>query len=185
MTAAPGAPVPAGLDLSTAAGRLTLAPVDPDRDLALVHRWMNDPAVAEYWELDGPPGRTAAHLAEQRALGHTRSCIAALDARPIGYWEIYRAAADRLAGYYPARPDDLGVHLLIGEPDCRGVGLGTALLTAVCDALQDGGGGRVVAEPDERNTASVRAFLAAGFRPAGTIVLPEKRATLVLREARV
>lgn len=172
---------PAWWDLATASGRFTLCPVKPDRDLPLIHRWMNDPAVARYWDLDGPVERTAAHLAEQRALTHSAACLARLSGRPIGYWEVYRAAEDRIAGHYPARPDDVGVHLLIGEPDARGIGLGPALLTAFCDAVQRERRCRIVAEPDETNVASVRAFLAAGFAPAATVDLPEKRATLVIR----
>jgi RimJ/RimL family protein N-acetyltransferase len=171
-------------DLRTPAGRFTLSPVKPDRDLEHIHRWMNDPAVAEYWELDGPPGRTAAHLAEQRDLPHTQPYLARLEGRPIGYWEIYRAADDPLAAHYPARPDDVGLHLLIGEPDCRGVGLGRMLLCVLCDEVQQAAPCRVVAEPDERNTASVRAFAAAGFAASGTLELPGKRATLMLRESR-
>ncbi len=173
---------PAWWDLSTAAGRFTLCPVKSDRDLLLIHRWMNDPDVARYWDLPGPIERTAAHLAEQRALTHTEPYLARLSGRPIGYWELYRAAEDRLAAYYPAQGDDLGVHLLIGEPSLRGVGLGATLLTALCDAIQRESRCRIVAEPDARNVASVRAFLAAGFRATGTIQLPEKRATLVIRD---
>lgn len=175
---------PTWWDLATPAGRFTLAPVKPDRDLPIIHRWMNDPLVARYWDLDGPIERTADHLAGQRALPHTEPYLARLSGRPIGYWEIYRAAEDRLAAYYPARPDDLGIHLLIGEPDHRGLGLGALLLTALCDAMQGESRCRLVAEPDERNTASVRAFLAAGFTAAGTVALPEKRAALVIRDVR-
>ena len=174
--------IPDGLDLPTQAGRFTLVPIDAEGDLDLICKWMNDPAVSRYWELDGPCGRTAEHLAEQQSLAHTRPYLAHLEGRPLGYWEIYRAADDRLAAYYPALRDDLGIHLLIGAADRRGHGLGAVLLTAVCDALQVDGG-RIVAEPDVRNTASLRTFLAAGFHQAGAIELPEKRATLMIREA--
>lgn len=173
---------PAWWDLATAAGRFTLCPVKEERDLPLIHSWMNDPAVARYWELDGPIERTATHLAEQRALTHSAAYLARLSGRPIGYWELYRAAEDRIAAHYPAQPDDVGVHLLIGEPDARGIGLGPALLTALCDAVQRDWRCRVVAEPDERNVASVRTFLAAGFNPSATVDLPEKRATLLVRD---
>jgi RimJ/RimL family protein N-acetyltransferase len=173
---------PAWWDLATSAGRFTLSPVKPDKDLPIIHRWMNDAVVARFWDLAGPIERTADHVAEQRALPHTEPYLARLAGRPIGYWEIYRAAEDRLAAHYQARHDDVGIHLLIGEPDVRGLGLGTLLLAALCDAIQAESRCRVVAEPDERNTASVRAFLAAGFTASGTIALPEKRATLVIRD---
>ncbi len=183
---------PAWWDLATAAGRFTLCPLKPDRDLGLVHRWMNDPAVARYWGLDGCVERTADHLAEQRVLPHTEAYLARLAGRPIGYWELYQAAEDRLATCYPARPDDLGIRLLIGEPDVRGLGLGSLLLTALCDSIQSQSPCRVVAEPDERDTVAVRAFIAAGFdrfgsvlsdtAPFGTARQPGQRTTLLIRD---
>jgi RimJ/RimL family protein N-acetyltransferase len=171
-------------DLPTPAGRFTLSPVKPDRDLPLIHRWMNDPAVAEYWALDGPPERTADHVHAQLELGYTQPLLARLSGRAIGYWELYQAAQDPLAGHYPAEPADLGVHLLIGEADCRGLGLGGLLLRVLADAAQRQKPRRLVAEPDERNLASVRAFARAGFEAAGMLELPDKRATLMLRPAR-
>ncbi|MBR7827458.1 acetyltransferase [Actinospica sp. MGRD01-02] len=169
-------------DLRTSAGRLTLSPVKVERDLPLIQSWMNDPDVARYWELDGPLERTTEHVLAQIDLPHTQPLLARLAGRAIGYWELYRAADDPLAEYYAAQPDDLGVHLLIGESDCRGIGLGGVLLRALADAVQQEKARRVVAEPDERNIASVRAFTAAGFAPAATLDLPDKRATLMIRE---
>ncbi len=171
-------------DLPTPAGRFTLSPVKPDRELPLIQRWMNDPEVARYWELDGPPERTAEHVRAQLDSAHSRPLLARLSGRPIGYWELYQAAQDPLAAHYQAEPADLGVHLLIGEPDCRGIGLGGLLLRVLADAAQRQRPRRLVAEPDERNLASVRAFAAAGFEPAGTLQLPGKRATLMLRGER-
>jgi len=182
-SAAESTVLPEWCDLVTRAGRFTLSPVRPDRDLPMLHRWFNDPVVDEYWELAGDLSRTADYLAEQRALPHTRGFVGRLAGRPIGYWEVYRAAEDRLGRYYPARADDLGVHLLIGEADCRGIGLGGLLLTALADALQRDHPCRVVAEPDERNLPSLRAFAAAGFHRLGTVALPEKNAALMVRDA--
>lgn len=168
-------------DLPTEAGRFTLSPVKPDRDLPLIGRWMNDPDVARYWELAGPLERTNEHVRAQLESAHAQPLLARLAGRAIGYFELYQAAEDRLAEYYAAEPDDVGVHLLIGEEDCRGIGLGSVLLRALADAVQRERPRRVVAEPDERNVASVRAFTAAGFVAADPIDLPEKRATLMIR----
>jgi RimJ/RimL family protein N-acetyltransferase len=181
MTAITRTASPLWFDLTTPAGRFTLAPVKPDRDLPLIHRWMNDPDVARYWQLDGPPERTTEHVRAQIAQPQTQPILARLSGRAIGYWELYQAADDALAGYYAAEPDDLGVHLLIGEGDCRGIGIGGVLLRALADAVQSRKPRRIVAEPDERNLASVRAFTAAGFSAAATLELPDKRATLMIR----
>ncbi|MFC9290717.1 GNAT family N-acetyltransferase, partial [Streptomyces sp. NPDC057052] len=58
------------------------------------------------------------------------------------------------------------------------------LLRAVADLVLDSrpGCARVVAEPDIRNTPSVAAFLAAGFRFSAEVGLPAKRAALMIRD---
>lgn len=189
------APRPAGTDLLdsladwspavTPAGEFRLLPVRLARDLALLTRWMNDPAVAEFWELAGTEDVTAAHLRSQLG-GDGRSvpCLGVLDGTPMSYWEIYRADLDPLARHYPARPHDTGIHLLIGGGADRGRGLGTTLLRAVADLVlrHRPRCARVVAEPDLRNAPSVSAFIGAGFRLSAEIDLPDKRAALMVRD---
>ncbi|MFJ6694493.1 GNAT family N-acetyltransferase [Streptomyces sp. NPDC091272] len=169
----------------TPAGEFRLLPVHPGRDLALLTRWMNDPVVAEFWELAGGEDVTAAHLrAQLDGDGRSVPCLGLLDGTPMSYWEIYRADLDPLARHYPARPHDTGIHLLIGGVADRGCGLGTTLLRAVSELVLDHrpACSRVVAEPDLRNTPSVSAFLGAGFRLSAEIDLPEKRAALMMRD---
>ncbi|MFD8142077.1 GNAT family N-acetyltransferase [Streptomyces sp. NPDC059708] len=169
----------------TPAGAFRLEPVRPARDLPLLTRWMNDPAVAAYWELAGASAVTAAHLrAQLDGDGRSIPCLGVLDGIPMSYWEIYRADLDPVSRHYPARPHDTGIHLLIGDGTNRGRGLGTTLLRAVTELVFDNRPRctRVIAEPDIRNTPSVSAFLAAGFRYATEIELPGKRAALMIRE---
>ncbi|MEI7032925.1 GNAT family N-acetyltransferase [Streptomyces pratensis] len=177
----PGAWPPA----ATGAGEFRLLPVRPERDLALLSRWMNDPAVAAFWELAGPESVTAEHLGRQlEGDGRSIPCLGVLDGAPMSYWEIYRADLDPLARHYPARPHDTGLHLLIGGVENRGRGVGATLLRAVADLVLDNlpRCGRVVAEPDLRNTPSVSAFLSAGFRFSAEVDLPDKRAALMMRD---
>ncbi|MFJ9350670.1 GNAT family N-acetyltransferase [Streptomyces sp. NPDC101237] len=169
----------------TPVGTFHLVPLDLERDLPVISRWMNDPAVAAFWQLAGSPARTEDHLRAQLA-GDGRSvpCLGSLDGTPMSYWEIYRADLDPLARHYPARPHDTGLHVLIGEAADRGRGLGSVLLRAAADLVLDHrpACARVVAEPDLRNTPSVAAFLGAGFRYAAELDLPAKRAALMIRD---
>ncbi|MFG2307108.1 GNAT family N-acetyltransferase [Streptomyces sp. NPDC048566] len=171
--------------VTTGAGVFELVPVHRGRDVPLLSRWMNDPAVAAFWELAGPEAVVEQHLrAQLDGDGRSVPCLGVLDGTPMSYWEIYRADLDPLARHYPARPHDTGIHLLIGTVADRGRGLGTALLTAVADLVLDRrpACGRVVAEPDLRNTPSVSAFLSAGFRYSAEVELPGKRAALMVRD---
>ncbi|MFD8816950.1 GNAT family N-acetyltransferase [Streptomyces sp. NPDC059627] len=169
----------------TPVGLFHLAPVHVERDLPIISGWMNDPAVAAFWQLAESRAQTEDHLRAQLA-GDGRSvpCLGMLDGVPMSYWEIYRADLDPLARRYPARPHDTGVHLLVGNVADRGRGLGSALLRAVADLVFERrpACARVVAEPDLHNTPSVAAFLNAGFRYAAEVDLPGKRAALMIRD---
>lgn len=171
--------------MSTPCGTFQLVPVRIERDLPLISAWMNDPVVAEFWELSGPPEATVEHLRTQLdGDGRSVPCLGVLDGVPMSYWEIYRADLDPLARYYPARPHDTGVHLLVGGVADRGRGVGTALLRAVADLIlrQRPECRRVLAEPHLRNVPSVAAFLGAGFRFSAEVDLPGKRAALMIRD---
>ena len=171
--------------IASPVGHFHLVPVRIDRDLTLISRWMNDPAVAAFWELAGPETVAEDHLrAQLDGDGRSVPCLGVLDGTPMSYWEVYRADLDRLARHYPARLHDTGIHLLIGAVANRGRGLGSALLRAVSDLVLDRRPtcARVVAEPDLRNTPSVSAFLSAGFRFSAEVDLPDKRAALMVRD---
>ena len=169
----------------TPAGSFHLIPVQVERDLPLIGRWINDPTVATFWELAGTERVTEAHLRSQLdGDGRSVPCLGVLAGTPMSYWEIYRADLDPLARHYPARPHDTGLHLLLGGAADRGRGLGSVLLRAVANLVLDNrpSCARVVAEPDLRNTPSVSAFLSAGFRFSGEVDLPAKRAALMVRD---
>ncbi|MFD0146749.1 MULTISPECIES: GNAT family N-acetyltransferase [unclassified Streptomyces] len=170
---------------TTPVGTFRLVPVRLERDLPLITRWMNDPAVAAFWELSGPEAVTATHIGAQLdGDGRSVPCLGVLDSTPMSYFEIYRADLDPLARHYPARPHDTGIHLLLGGVADRGRGVGTALLRAAADLVLDHRphSTRVIAEPDLRNTPSVAAFLRAGFRFSAEVDLPDKRAALMVRD---
>ncbi|MFG2596050.1 GNAT family N-acetyltransferase [Streptomyces sp. NPDC048462] len=184
ISGAPGTPPEWG-PVTTPAGVFQLVPVRLERDLAVISRWMNDPAVAAFWELAGAETVTADHLRSQLdGDGRSLPCLGVLSGVAMSYWEIYRADLDPLARHYPARSHDAGIHLLIGEAGNRGRGVGALLLRAASDLVLDSRPlcTRVVAEPDLRNTPSVSAFLNAGFRFSAEVELPEKRAALMIRD---
>ncbi|MFD8275501.1 GNAT family N-acetyltransferase [Streptomyces flaveolus] len=170
---------------ATPEGLFQLVPVRVEQDAALISRWMNDRAVAAFWELTGPQSVTEDHVrAQLTGDGRSVPCLGLLEGTPMSYWEIYRADLDPLARYCPVRPHDTGIHLLIGDGADRGRGLGTTLIRAVADLVLDRRPGctRVLAEPDVRNTASVAAFRGAGFQLAAEVDLPAKRAALMVRD---
>ncbi|MFI1578990.1 GNAT family N-acetyltransferase [Embleya sp. NPDC020630] len=169
--------------LTLPVGRFSLHEVNPKRDLPLLHTWMNDPVTARWWELAGDEEVVRRHLAGRAVRGHSSAYLGCLDDEPVSYWELYRADLDDLARHYPARPHDVGIHLLIGPAGARGRGVGSLLLRAVTELVLRAAPDtmRVVAEPDVRNEASVRAFERAGFGRLGDVRLPDKTAAMMVR----
>lgn len=159
--------------------------VDPGGpDLDLVYRWMRTPRVVEGFGQPWDRERWIGDLGEQLRGDHSRPCLVDDGQLTFAYLELYRVWLDVLRDYYPARPHDLGVHLVIGEPSYAGRGVGTALLRAVTDGLfaADARCTRIVAEPNATNLASIRAFTKAGFHLVGPISLPGRDAALLIRE---
>jgi RimJ/RimL family protein N-acetyltransferase len=152
-------------------------------DAATVARWMAQPHVVPWWQQDWPVERWVQELQEQAAGEHSIPCVVAFEDEDLAYVELYRVRHDRLAEYYASQEHDWGLHIAIGDVGQVGQGLGRRLLGALGDAVlrADPRCDRVVAEPDVRNTPSVRAFAAAGFEPAGELQLPEKTALLMVR----
>jgi acetyl CoA:N6-hydroxylysine acetyl transferase len=179
--AAGGAVFKAGLP---GGGLASFRALDPDGDLDLVHGWMHQPHVIPFWRLDLDRADLARYLRQAADDDHQLVLIGSVDGEPLSYWECYWAARDPLARHYPAEPADQGVHLLVGPPERTGRGLGRQLLGAVVawQFAREPATRRVVAEPDARNHRMIHVFERCGFRRAGELKLPDKRAALMLRE---
>lgn len=157
-----------------------------DRDLPLVHRWMNDPEVARIWQEAGPEAKHRAYLEGIAADPHMHAMIASLDDQPIGYFEVYWAKENRIAPFYDVHDHDRGWHVLIGEPAFRGKAIATAWLTSITHYLflDDPRTQRAVGEPRADHAQQVRNLDKSGYAKVKEFDFPHKRALLVtlLRE---
>lgn len=172
------------LDIDGVLSEFVLRPLDLDRDLDLMHSWMNDPEVARFWNKPWSKDQIASYLREQQDCPHLDPYLGMLEGVAMSYWELYRADLDSLAQHYPARDHDAGVHMLLGPAESRGQGLAVALLRAVSDFQleMDPRATRVVGEPDLENIRCIRVAERAGFRHVTDLDLPHKRAALLIRD---
>jgi RimJ/RimL family protein N-acetyltransferase len=151
-------------------------------ELDRVVGWMAEPHVAEFWRQDWSQAEWSAEVARQLAGDHSRPWTVWHRGERLAYVEVYRAARDVVADHYPAAAHDLGVHIAIGERRRTGRGLGPAVLRAVVDGLfrADPRCRAVVGDPDAGHHVARRAFAAAGFAPVAEVVLPHKRAAILV-----
>ena len=157
--------------------RIAFRPLTRD-DLPLLHEWLCREHVRRWW---GEPGRFEDTVAEyQPAIEEnepTDLYRILVDGRPVGLAQTYALAdyPDYAALLGLAADGVAGVDLLIAEPDLTGHGLGTAVIRTFTRDLVFARPGTVActADPDLRNSASIRAFEKAGFTRAGEFVDPE------------
>ncbi|HEY4616054.1 MAG TPA: GNAT family N-acetyltransferase, partial [Citricoccus sp.] len=171
----------AGTPLTAAGprGRFTFRPVDPAMDAALLHSWTATPR-ARFWGLETATEQQVRTEHERIAADPHQRALVALDARhedrPAFLLETYDPAHSVLAGRYPFRHGDAGLHLLLPDPADGGGpehGFSLAAMEAALDhVFADPAVLRVVVEPDARNTAIQALNARCGFRPAERLDLP-------------
>lgn len=160
----------------------SLRRIEPERDLERFVRWMHLPRVAEFWEQAWPRTELAAFIERRLADAHTLPLIGEFDGQPFGYFELYWAAEDRLAAYYPWAPFDRGVHLLVGEEDVRGARFVDAWLGGLSHYayLAEPRTTRLVLEPRHDNQRLFRHLERLGLSRLRDFDFPHKRASLVM-----
>ena len=151
------------------------------RDAAILHRWMNDPRVAEFWKEDGPFEHQFDYLRRVIDDPHMIPLICRFDEAAFGYFEIYWAKEDLIGRHYAADDYDRGFHVLIGEDGYRGKAWLTAWMTSILHLmfLSDPRTDRLVGEPQADHHQQIRNLLRSGFTHVSTVDFPTKRAAIV------
>jgi RimJ/RimL family protein N-acetyltransferase len=138
-------------------------------DLRLLHEWLQRPHIQRWWD----EHETYASVVEQYAPAirgdrATDLYLALLDGRPIGFLQTYLVADHPdFAALIEAGDHVAGVDLFVADETMTGKGLGTELLRRFVDEVvfaHHPAAIGCIADPDVRNTASLRAFEKAGFR---------------------
>ncbi|WXF91005.1 GNAT family N-acetyltransferase [Curtobacterium flaccumfaciens pv. flaccumfaciens] len=176
-TTAPDATAPGGAE----PGLLTVEPVDPERDAAVVQSWLAHPA-SSWWEMgDLDVDAVRAYLAGVQADPAQAAWLGRRNGEPCFLAETYDPSAVLLTDVWAAEPGDVGMHLLVAPApaDRRVHGLTSAVMRAVVEHCRDAlGARRVVVEPDVRNTAVQAKNAEVGFRALRQVDVDGKRALL-------
>jgi len=140
-------------------------------DLTRLSRWLAEPHVAEWWrDPSDLPSVEAAYLPCLDGTDPTEVFIIEAAARPAGLIQRYLVAdhpgwdrAMRATGTVSGCA--AGIDYLVGEPDLRGQGYGTAAIALFTSLTfrRYPQADAVVAVPQQDNVASWRALERAGF----------------------
>lgn len=183
-TALAGAPE-ATASAGAAPGLLTVEPVDPDRDAAVVQSWLAHPA-SSWWEMgDLDVDGVRDYLTGVQADPAQAAWLGRRDGEPCFLAETYDPSAVLLTDVWAAEPGDVGMHLLVAPVPAGGRvhGLTSAVMRAVVEHCRDAlGARRIVVEPDVRNTAVQAKNAEVGFRVLRAVDVDGKRALLSVLE---
>ncbi|WP_437366212.1 GNAT family N-acetyltransferase [Inquilinus limosus] len=151
-------------------------------DLGHLHKWMNDPRVAAFWNEDGDLEKHRRYLSGLIADPHMVPLIATFDGVPFAYFEIYWARENRLAPFYDVQDYDRGWHVVVGEDAYRGRRFISAWLPSLTHymLLDDCRTQRIVGEPAAAHHQQIRNLETSGFVRIKTFDFPHKRAALVM-----
>lgn len=159
--------------------RLTLEPVQPERDLALLHAWLTHPRSVFWEKQEATPDDLAREYDAITDDPHQNAWLGSADGEPQFLAETYDPAHSELAGLPELRPGDLGMHVLVAPPVTPRTGFTTAVFRAVMDfCFAEPTVERVVVEPDVRNDRIAALNAAAGFVVARHVDLSSKTAAL-------
>ncbi|MFV2100916.1 GNAT family N-acetyltransferase [Micromonospora sp. LOL_024] len=160
-------------------GEFALRTLQVDADAALLHRWVTHPAAAFWLMQDADVAAVAAEYRRIAAHPHHEAFLGLWRGEPAFLAERYDPAQVELAGLYDAQPGDVGMHFLCAPAETPVHGFTRAVITTVMAWIfADPATGRVVVEPDVRNTAVHVLNAAVGFEVVGPIAKPEKTALL-------
>jgi aminoglycoside 6'-N-acetyltransferase len=145
-------------------------------DLGLMYDWLRREHVRRWWDEHESYESVAEHyLPSIEGRRPVDLYLILLDGRPVGFIQSYLLADHPdFAALVGLGAGAAGVDLFVGEEELIGKGLGTEVLRAfVRDVVfAEPQTTACIADPDVRNTASIRAFEKAGFRRVGQFFDP-------------
>ncbi|BBY25264.1 GNAT family N-acetyltransferase [Mycobacterium stomatepiae] len=153
-------------------------------DAEMVAEWMNRPHLAETWEYAWPAARWRQHIEAQLDGTYSLPLIATLRGEECAYLEIYWAAKDMISHHYDAHPYDIGLHAAIADLRLVNRGFGPRLLPRIVASAfaQEPRCGRIMFDPDHRNTTVRRLCEYVGCRSLGEHDAPNRRMVLYALE---
>ena len=145
-------------------------------DLPLLHGWLNEPGVVEWWEGDDVSWEAVQRDYAPQQANSTEQWLAldGADGAPMGWIQCFDATDSHESPHWFTAGVDraaAGIDYLVGDPANRGRGVGSRMIAAFCEQVVFADGRSwtaACASPYAANVASWRALEKAGFTHVGT-----------------
>jgi aminoglycoside 6'-N-acetyltransferase len=149
-------------------------------DLPILDTWLRQLHVREWW---GDPARTLEQIAAHMDDPAIKLFMVSHDDRLIGYLQCWDPHAEAGHPCSDQPQGTRGIDQFIGESDLISRGHGSAFIRLFVERLLAAGAPRVITDPNPRNLRAIRAYMKAGFVPAGNRTTISGDALLMICEA--
>lgn len=148
---------------------------DSEEDIDILHQWLNEPRVEEFWK-DGGDREFHVEWLKKRyeneyvlpVLGSYRTVdeLGRKVIEPFAYYEIYWASKEKISKFYKGSLFDRGIHMLVGSNEHRGPHRVQSWLPSLLHYIftDDRRVPRIVSEPDIRNKKMIGYLEKYGFK---------------------
>ena len=138
-------------------------------DKNIMHKWMNDERVLEWYEGRDKPFTEEMILEEfyESWEDEIVRVIIAVDNKPIGYGQVYRVYNEVYKAYEYEDKNEVvfGMDQFIGEPDYWGKGIGTKYIKMIFNYLMnEKNADAIITDPRVVNERAIRSYEKAGFK---------------------
>ncbi|GAA5833640.1 hypothetical protein JCM11251_003191 [Rhodosporidiobolus azoricus] len=168
-------------------------------DLPVLHEWLNDPRVDEFWQEKGSIEQHQKFIEKNTEDKHVIPVIgsyvelgdagkgeeAVKKEEKAVYAEVYWVKEDRLGPLLPGgtvQDYDRGIHMLVGSSAHRGPHRIRAWMPSLAHYcfLSEPRTQRVLCEPNEKNGKIISYLESIGFKRHGSVTFPHKTSALMI-----
>lgn len=149
--------------------------VDIEKDIDIIHNWMNRSHVSEFWHMAWPKEKIQAYLEEKKQIKNFDPYISFIGDEAVGYFEIYHPHADPVGKTYDVQEGDIGLHVLIGEEKYQRryiIRFSALIVRLVFHHHPETQ--RIIGEPDINNKTIQGVIKFVGFKWVADVQLPDK-----------
>ncbi|MBW0534036.1 hypothetical protein O181_073751 [Austropuccinia psidii MF-1] len=163
------------------------------QDIELLHSWLNDPRVDEFWADSGTKEFHVQWLKDRYEDHHVLPILGSYRGtqhgdktaiEPFAYYEIYWAADDKVAKYYDVEKYDRGIHMLVGSSQHRGPHRVRSWLPSLAHYIfsEEPQTRRIISEPNVRNNKMITYLECFGFERKKDVDMGHKHAAIMVLE---
>lgn len=157
---------------------LIIKPLCLDRDIPIIHRWVNEPYAHKYWQMQGGIDELYAHYEKFLDSGVGYSLMFSLKDKPVAQIDFYDVTADEIRDLYDAMPGDHGIHVLMAPYEKPVPRLSANVVITCLSFLFTLSIDRIIGEPDAENERANELVKRVGFRFVKQVQMSYKTANL-------